>query len=772
MKRWFKRRRLLLLTPLAVAALIWYALPWVTTLPEGLFSPVPLGRIYRAEDGTPLRHHLNDKDERVCAPVALEGLPEILIQATLAAEDKRFWTHGGVDAWAISRALKLNVQRDRIVSGASTITQQLIKVATASTAKRTLTVKATEALQARRLEMQWTKQQILTDYLNRISYGNQFVGCAAAAQGYFNKPLKHLTPAEAAFLAAIPQSPARLNPFRNPKAVNKRKKLILDRMMDLKMLDADAYDLARGQRIVLQRFLGGFSAPHATELDRITQAERQGEIPTTIDARLQAQVETIVCQRLLGLRERNVDHAAVVVIENATRKVLALVGSRDFEAADGGQINGAWTPRSPGSALKPFTYSLAFEAGANPATLVADLPIEYTTSTGLYRPENYDHKHYGPITYRHALGNSLNIAAVRVLDSVGGPAELLKRLRQLGLSSLTEEPEHYGLGLTIGNAPVRLIELTNAYATLASLGEHQPWRLRADESPGEKTRVVEESAAWLLADILSDNQARVLTFGPHSILRLPFRVAVKTGTSTSYRDNWTLGFTPEFTVGVWAGNFEGEPMSDVSGVTGAGPIFRDVFEHLLGTRGVSWYKDPTWVVRLRIDPRTGKRLVPNSPSLRVTRSEVFHKDCLPIAVDPSDYERGTGKAILSSEYARWVDSHDNWLHGLVTTDVSKRVNQLKIVSPTAGSVIVLDPDIPGGGRLLLKAEPGEKLRWICDTLRLQQEGALTYALMQPGKHTLAVVREGESTRVTFEVKAPVSPTKNKNRPEPNVIQPN
>ena len=357
------------------------------------------------------------------------------------------------------------------------------------------------------------------------------------------------------------------------------------------------------------------------------------------------------------------------------------------------------------------------------------------------------------MTYRQALGNSLNIAAVRVLHSLGGPKPLVELLRKCGVSTLVEDPSHYGLGLTIGNAPVRLIELTNAYATLASLGEHKPWRLRESDPEGQAVRVIDQVAAWFLADVLSDNQARAMTFGTRSVLRLPFRVAVKTGTSTSYRDNWTVGYTPEITVGEWAGNFESEPMQDVSGVTGAGPIFADVFQFMSQTRTLSWYPDPEWIVRGRIDPRNGKRVVEGGPEVRLSRAEVFHKDRLPPVVDPADYEEKTGRAILSSEYSRWIASPDNWLHGLVTTATENRYVPLRIVSPLAGTTVILDPDLPGGGKtLLLKAEPADGVEWKCDTLKLSFQPSGVFVTLEPGSHTIAAIRRGQAVRSTFNVK--------------------
>ncbi|MDB6138169.1 MAG: Penicillin-binding protein, partial [Verrucomicrobiaceae bacterium] len=462
MKRMLKR---LLRPALALAGmwlLAWFGLPWLVPLPARLEHPPGPGTRYLASDGTPLRQLLDDEGQRSTPQVPLEKLPASLIKATLAAEDRRFYTHGGVDLAAIMRSLSMNLRAGRVLSGASTLTQQLVKISHGPE-QRTVWTKMMETLAARHLEMRWTKAQILEAYLNRVSYGNLFTGCQAAADGYLHKPLCDLTPAECAFLAALPQAPGRLNPFRDQEAVTRRSKHVLQRMRELGWLDEETCNVAMAQPLILQRYRGGFVAPHAIDFLK-QKAERSAMVRTTIDPKLQIQVETIISHKLQGLRSKRVEHAAAVVIENSTGHVLALAGSRDYFAPDGGQINGAWAPHSPGSALKPFTYALAFERGATPASIATDLPIEFQTPTGLYRPENYDHKVYGPMTYRYALGNSLNISAVRVLRDVGGAPTLLDKLEELGLTTLTEPADHYGLGLTIGNAPVRLLELTNAYA--------------------------------------------------------------------------------------------------------------------------------------------------------------------------------------------------------------------------------------------------------------------------------------------------------------------
>ncbi|MDI1315450.1 penicillin-binding protein 1C [Prosthecobacter sp.] len=730
-----RRRWLIFFTVLlALAAGGWWGVPWLLPLPEALMRPPPASMLYLARDGTPLRHLLDENGTRSAPPVKYAEIPPTLVHALLAAEDKRFFSHGGIDLLAVLRAGRDNASSGHIVSGASTIHQQLIKNTTPQAGRRTFWVKVVEALRARRLAMSWSREEVLAAYANRISFGNLMTGAAAAAAGYFHKPLGDLTPAECALLAALPQSPARLNPFRHLEGVLPRQRHILDKMHELHWLDEEQHRVALSQKIVLQRFSGGFEAPHAIEMLRGEVGG--GTIRTTLDATLQQQVETIMAQRLEALKGRHVTHAAVVVIENTTGVVRALAGSRDFFAKDGGQLNGAWAPHSPGSAMKPFTYLLAFERGATAASIVADLPVEFATSSGTYRPENFSLRSYGPMTYRYALGNSLNISAVRVLDSIGGAETLLPKLRELGLGTLTEDATHYGLGLTIGNASVRLVELANAYACLARLGRFKAWTLRQDGKAGAERRILGENESWLIADILSDNQAREMAFGGWSVLRLPFKCAVKTGTSSTFRDNWTLGYTPEFTVGVWAGNFDNTPMQDVSGVTGAGPIFRDVMMHLHEKHAMSWYAMPKEMVRARIDPRTGKRLTPQSPPARVSREEFFAAGRLPPVAQAGDYDV-RGRAILAREYAGWIGSSGNWLGDLVTAGDADARPVLRITNPIAGTVVILDPDIRNSGsRLLLQAAGSSQPRWSCKTLELRHEGAYTFAILKPGRHEI------------------------------------
>jgi penicillin-binding protein 1C len=747
-----------------LGALGWWVLPWAVPLPTKLQQPLPVSPVFLAADGTPLRQLLSIDGQRILAPASRAELPEMLVHATLAAEDKRFYSHGGVDLLAISRAALDNITSRRIVSGASTLTQQLAKVSADERAPRTFFTKLKEALQARRLEMTWDKERILTEYVNRVSYGNLLTGCSTASHGYFNKPLRDLSPAECAFLAALPQSPTRLNPFRNLPGVQKRQKQILERMARLGWLSEEQMKLAIEEKATLQRYTGGFAAPHAIELLKGgASTAADGKIHTTIRPSLQQRMELVITQRLGALAGKHVTHAAAVVIENKTGRVIGLAGSRDFFAENGGQLNGAWVPHSPGSALKPFTYLLALERGSTPATVLPDLPVEYATPTGIYRPENYNRKFYGPVTLREALGNSLNIPAVRLLQQLGGEKVLCEELKNLGITTLTESPEHYGLGLTIGNAPVRLLELANAYACLARLGEWKEWTLlhttSAESTNLETERKHSVQSTYLLADILQDAQARMVAFGPQTVIRMPFPCAVKTGTSTSYRDNWTVGFTPEFTVGVWAGNFDNTPMNQVSGVAGAGPIFRDIMIHLHETEGTTWYTEPSGIVHACIDPRNGKRLDGAVTLVRASRDEKFVTGTLPPAASAEDYD-AEGRALLPREYARWVNAGDHWLAGLVAVQ-SEGSNHAppRISIPVDGSIFQLDPDLKDkGGRLLLRATGPAGMKWSSPSVAIVDENGLSYATLVPGRHEVRVEDPvtGAFSEVRFEVRDALS----------------
>ncbi len=723
-------------------------------LPGGLERSPAVSFVVTDRGGEPLRELLNE-GHYARAAVPFERIPARLRQATLAAEDKRFYTHGGVDPWAVLRAGAGQAgwrQTGERRSGGSTISEQMIKLA--EPRARTLFSKASEAVQAWRLEEVWTKDRILAAYLNRLDYGNLNFGCAEAAHAYFNKPLVDLSVAEAAFLAALPQSPTRLNPYRHLERARQRQQWVLRRMAADGYLAPDELERACAEPLRLCPKRRPFEAPHFVDWtlardDRnvLTKADESGEVRTTLDLGLNRFVAERLRLHLSGLRAEHVGNGAVVVIDNRRAEVIAMVGSADYFSPHGGQINGAWARRSPGSTIKPFTYLLAFERGATPATVVADLPTEFPARSAIYRPQNYSHRYYGPMRMRVALANSLNISAVKVLaEHAGGPSALLSTLRDCGLTTLPFNAEHYGLGLTLGNAETRLVELTNAYACLARLGDFQPCRALPDAGgAGPGRQVCDPRAAYLIADILNDNAARALSFGVDSNLRWEFPVACKTGTSTDFRDNWAIGYTPEYTVGVWVGNFDGKPMVDVSGVTGAGPILHEVFERLHKQHGTGWFERPSGIVARPVHRVTGHLL----PEVRVGEPdavrEQFLAERLPTPELPTDYDP-QGRVQLPPEYTAWLDSGDNWLAGqavAVKTPVDAPANPgtaFAVISPMPGTTYVLDPDLPPSSRLLdLRVQGCDAPRWECPTLDCRAQDGQATAVLQEGKHTLRVL---------------------------------
>jgi len=697
-------------------------------LPPVLLRP-PLQSIALFDrNGIPLRE--TRVAERFSHELALEEVPRHVIDAVLAAEDKRFFRHHGIDWLASIRAAVTALSHRRITSGASTITQQLVKIS--ERRPRTLRAKLIESATALRLEQCWSKDKILAAYLNRLDFGNLNIGLVSAADYYFDKPVADLSDAEAAFLAGLPKNPRKLNPHVALEAARRRQEIVLRRMRANGWLDSSRFDRARGEALALRPAVRRFRAPHFVELVlQQPQKSPRAELQTTLDFRLNEQVEKILRERLSQLRDQNVRNGAAVIIDNASGDVIALVGSENYFAPGAGQVNGAWAQRSAGSTLKPFTYLLALERGATPATMVADVRTSFPSADGFYRPENYNRHCYGPVRYRTALASSLNIPAVKVLLAAGGPEALHERLRLCGLTTLNRSAEIYGLGLTLGNCEGRLLEITNAYASLARLGEYRPWRVLTT-SPTVARRYSRPELVWQIADIMSDNSARTLAFGMNSALRFDYPVACKTGTSTDFRDNWTIGFTPEFSVGVWVGNFDGSPMRDVSGVTGAGPILHAVFDYLHANRGTSWYRTPAEIVERNVHPLTGKLLADSDT--RGVR-EKFLPDRLPAPESSADYDTA-GNVQLGPEYADWFNSAENGMRDRII--LASTNGELRITSPLPGSVYVVDPDVPSTRRIPLVANGGTQMRWESESLACRSEPGTDFAVAAEGEHRIVV----------------------------------
>lgn len=735
---------------LATGALGWYALPFAIPLPPSLSSGEEGSPVLLDRHGTPI-HHLPLPDFTRSRPVSLSEIPSGLIACTLAAEDKRFYRHGGIDLLATARAAKDFITKKRVTSGASTITQQLVKISSPAAARRPLT-KVREALAARRLEMSWSKERILITYLNRLDYGNLRTGSSEAARFYFQKPLNDLSLAECALLAGIPQAPSRLNPLRHPQRALNRRNTVLRRLAENPNYDASRISSAIREPLTLRPLRNETSAPWLPALPNPRSTLR-----TSLDLPLQQDLETIVREETAKLKHANLRHAAVVVIDNSNSEILALVSSASWDDPRGGQLNGATRPRSPGSTLKPFTYLLAMEkTPRSPASILSDIPTPFRTAQGLNLPENYDRKYRGPVTLRTALACSLNVPAMRELQNLGGPELLAAFLEQLGISTIRKSPEVYGLGLTLGNAPVNLLEITNAYATLARGGRHLPPSLTPVPDPPFPGPLFDPVHAYLISDILSDRKARAPSFPPGGPLDLPFRCAVKTGTSSNFTDNWCIGYTPAFTVGVWAGNFEHQPMKSISGIDGAGPIFHRSMLRLHRNLEPTWFERPAGILDVTVDSRNGKLTAPSTlGTLPSTQREMTPADRVPMPATSADYD-ATGKALLGPEYREWFSStHNHRINEFVLDEGKPALEPLRIITPANGTTYLLDPEIPSGSDKLRPVTnlPGVA-KWSSETLIVEAAEPEPIIHLKPGTHILTATdpRTGVTHRILLVVK--------------------
>lgn len=516
--------------------------------------------------------------------VPLDRVPEAFLSALIESEDHHFERHLGVDPMGVMRALWLDVRAGRVVAGGSTLAMQLARELHGLS--HGPLGKIEQAARAIALQLRLGRRGVLEAYVNVAPFGRDLRGVAAASRAYFGKPLRDLTRGEAIALACLPRAPSRYDPYRHADRLRARRAHVLGLLMRRgRISGVERTELAR-EPLSLAPFARSFRAPHATALAQREASARGGadadRIVTTLEPMLQEAAKTACARAVRELRGAQATGCAAVVLRVSTAEVLALVGSPDFHGEHAGQVNAAIAPRQPGSALKPFLYALAFEHGKRPAELIVDEPTRFPAAFGDFVPENYDHRFHGAVTLRRALACSYNVPAVKLAYELG-PARLLARLRALGLDTLERGAEHYGVGLALGDGEVTLLALTSAYAALARGGVAQaPTLLKSVSRAGAplplperaRRRVFTASAAHTVSDVLADGAARRPAFGESSVLELPFAAAVKTGTSSDYRDNWALGYAADYAVGVWVGRHDGASLQGVSGVSGAGPAFR------------------------------------------------------------------------------------------------------------------------------------------------------------------------------------------------------
>jgi len=568
-----------------------------------------------------LLYEIFSKENRI--PISIKTLPPYVYQAAVSIEDKNFYHHFGFDIVGITRAARNTLQGKRL-EGGSTITQQLVKNALLSH-ERSFQRKAKEGVLAVATEVLYTKEEILEMYLNYISYGGTAVGIESAAHKYFDKPARNLTLAEAAMLAGLPQSPSQYSPFGStPEFGKQRQQEVLRRMVEDGYITPDQADKAKTEVLKFAISRTDIQAPHFVFYVRDLLYQKYGEdrvekgglrVYTTLDLDLQNAAQASLSGEVEKLKSARVSNGASLIIKPNTGEILAMIGSKDyFNSAEDGQVNVTLRPRQPGSSIKPIMYATAFQNKLlNPGSYLLDIPTCFLVpGQKPYCPKNYDNSFRGPVTIRQALGNSLNIPAVKSLRLIG-LENFINTATKMGITSW-KDPANYGLSLTLGGGEVRMIDLAQAFSSLANQGVKVPFSpimkiedykgnlieqvdfedrkkdlssMTADEDltqSGDLQRVINRGPAYLVAHIMQDNNARSAAFGPKSKLVIPNQfVSVKTGTTNDLKDNWTVGFTPEFLVITWVGNNDGSAMNHslVSGITGAAPIWNDIISYVL-----------------------------------------------------------------------------------------------------------------------------------------------------------------------------------------------
>ncbi len=807
---------------LGIRAWLFVDLPSLDTLASNLSAPSTkiLDRHGR------LLYTISDPHTGRHTPISLSEIPLACRQATIATEDANFYSNPGVDWYAILRAVWINLRGGEVLSGGSTITQQLARnllLSPQERTQRTLTRKLRESILAWRLARAYTKDQILQLYLNQAYYGNLAYGIEAAAQTYFSKHAGELDLSECALLAGLPQSPAVYDPLTNSQAARDRQAVVLDLMTRQGHITADDARLAKSEQLHFAAVPFPIQAPHFVMFVRAWLEDhfspeaiyREGlVVTTTLDLDWQNAAQEIVRRRLAELQHpgegkppRNVNNAAVVALDPRTGEILTMLGSPDyFDIQISGAVNATLALRQPGSSIKPITYAAAFDPRRadpfTPATLILDVRTSFTTKEGEpYVPRNYDLRYHGPVLAREALASSYNLPAVKVLHEVGLDT-MIRLARQMGISTFSDS-DRYGLALTLGGGEVRLLDMATAYAAFANGGlrvepvavtqvrdARGQLRYQWVHHPGD--RVLDERVAYLITHILSDDKARASAFGEGSVLKLDRPAAAKTGTTTDWRDNWTVGYTPDLVSGVWVGNADNQPMEHVSGITGAGPIWHEFMRAALLGRPALDFVEPSGLVRVQVCAMSGLPPNPDSPCPH-TRAELFIEGTQPTQLDtfyrkfkldaatgqlvdattPSNRMIERTMLVLPSEALEWARENDietaNDQFSNFNSQISNsgvQAADIQITHPDQGTVYPISPVTPRETqRIAVSARVTEGLQLSTLTLYVDDQAIATFSelpyralwTLEPGTHTFTargvdrLGREWVSPAVTITV---------------------
>jgi penicillin-binding protein 1C len=745
--RWPRRIAIGLAAAVVIAALAWHIAIRAADVPRDLLAKQPASSLTVVDaQGQLLRQEATSAGTKE-RWVPLDRISPYLVAATLASEDNDFYDHAGVDWTAVARAAWLDLRGGGF--GGSTLTMQLVRLLTDT--PRSLSGKLRQMVLAGRLERMLSKQEILEQYLNRVYYGHGAWGAEQAAQLHFGKHAADLALGEAALLAVLPRGPTYYDPFRHAARVMARRTHILELMAKHDRITADDRALAERVPLDLDHHKPSFRAPHFVELvkQRLPPGLRHAaSVRTTLDLPLQRAVETALDVHLDHVGGRHVRQAAVIAMRNSDGAILAMVGSRDYhDDASNGAFDGVTARLRPGSTLKPFVYGAAFERGDTPASIALDLVLP----EDVHESYSTDVKSHGFARYRESLAGSYNLSAVHTLQRVG-VATVLRKLRIAGVTTLDRPDDDYDWGLAIGHAEVRLIDLTSAFSLIGRAGRPIAPRAvevattadgqRWTEPMVERPAVFSEEIAYLLWDILSDPDARKPMFGDRVPLELPFKVALKTGTTKAYTDLWAIGVTREYTVGVWAGNFDGSPTYHVMSTEGATPLVRAVYTAIAARFGAPTEPArPPTIVAADICPLSGK--LPG-PQCEHHKRELFIAGHLPEQTcDWHQVVCGQPAVVYPPQirpWARYSGKPDPPVCTVASADAP-----LAITAPANGAHFLLEPyRAATSQRPLLAASPADPApRWTIDGVPADRW------VPAPGTHRVVATRGNASDEVTI-----------------------
>ena len=743
------------LVAFSITAAVAFVTLWVCNPPPLEEAKVfPEGFVMRDAAGEIIRVGLGP-DDVDCRPSYVASRDDWIVKAIVAAEDARFFSHNGVRVESVLRALRQNITSFRGVSGASTITMQTVRLVKPH--KRSLLNKVFEAFKALRLERAMTKEEILSQYLNRAPFGSNLVGVEAAAQVWFGHPASQLSLAEASLLAGLPQAPSRFRPDRNLPRALKRRAYVLDRMEALGMVTHAEREAAEAVELHVLPNRRPFRHPWFCDWVRERNPERIGDYRTTLDPRVQALADAILAEK-----SESDETYAIVVLSVPDSAVLSMTASGDYFARDAGQINAAAVPRLAGSTLKPFAYAmLADRGGLTPGLVLPDVPRTF----GTYAPRNFSGGYRGLVTVRDALILSLNLPAIDVVNRMGAPA-FADKLREIGFSTVDSDYSKLGLGIVLGSVSVRLVDLAAAYAALARCGQYLPATAMQNEecrmkngstslstfnfqlSTGHPRRAFSEGAAWMVTDMLSGDERSLSALGHVADIRLP-RFAWKTGTSSGFRDAWTVAWNPEYVVAVWCGNKNGRVKDDRrTGLNAAAPVAWQVIRALYPAGDAPWFDRPPAIRTRQVCAVSGQA----AGSLCSNTVEDVYIDGTTLWTPCAVHVRGADGSVEE----KWPPEVQSGLRAIGRTE-SIRDTALRIVAPTDGTRYKFFDGIDAAQTAVIRLSgvgKGETVYWFINGRMLKTtmgNAPLTLPLERGTFAVTAATESGAADQVTLTV---------------------